>query len=119
MHVIKSVGVLSVAKLTGLVQGCLGLIVAPIFLLVGLLGSLAGSDKTPFAGIVGVIFAILIPIFYGVIGFIFGAIGALLYNLFAKLVGGFELEMEFRPIAPAAPYPIVPPATPGIQSGGV
>ena len=76
MHVIKSVGVLSVAKIMGLTYGCMGLLAAPIFLLFGLIGSLAGQDKTPFAGIFGVVLAILMPILYGVLGFIFGAIGA-------------------------------------------
>jgi hypothetical protein len=47
-------------------------------------------------------------------GFVMGAIGALLYNLFAKWVGGFELELESRPTGLVAPYPIVPPPTPGI-----
>jgi hypothetical protein len=54
MHILKSVGVMSVAKLMGLLYGCLGLIFAPIFLLIGLLGSFAGSDKTPLAGVFGV-----------------------------------------------------------------
>ena len=31
---------------------------------------------------------------YGIIGFIGGAIGALLYNLFAGMVGGVEIEVE-------------------------
>jgi hypothetical protein len=114
MHIIKAVGVLSVAKILGLIYGCLGLIFAPIFLLVELVAALSGQQKTPFAGVFGVLFAILMPILYGVMGFILGAIGALLYNLFAKLVGGFELELEARPVAPSAPYPIVPPPTPGI-----
>jgi hypothetical protein len=114
MHIVKSVGVMSVAKIMGLLYGCMGLIFAPIFLLAGLLGSLAGQDKTPFAGIFGVVFAILMPVLYGVMGFIMGAIGALLYNLIAKWVGGFELEMELRPSTPVAPYPVVSPPTPGV-----
>ena len=113
MHIVKSVGVLSVAKIMGLMYGCMGLIFAPLFLLVGLLGSLVGSEKTPFAGIFGVVFAILMPVIYGVLGFVMGAIGGLLYNLFAKWVGGFEVEVELRPKT-AAPYPIVPPASPGM-----
>jgi hypothetical protein len=113
MHIVKSVGVLSFAKIMGLVYGCLGLIFVPLFLLFGLLGSMAGQQKNPFAGLVGVVMAILMPVLYGVMGFIFGAIGALLYNLFAKLVGGFELELDVRP-ALQAPYPLVPPATPNI-----
>jgi hypothetical protein len=112
MHIIKSVGVLSVAKILGLVYACMGLIFAPFFLLISTLGSLVGQNKTPFGGIFGIAFALFMPIFYGLIGFIFGAIGALLYNLFAKLVGGFELELELRPRTLTAPYPIIPPATP-------
>lgn len=114
MHIVKSVGVLSVAKIMGLIYGCLGLIFAPVFLLVGLLGTIVGQAKTPFAGIFGIVFAILMPVMYGLMGFVAGAIGGLLYNLFAKLVGGFELNLELRPTAPLSPYPIVPPATTNI-----
>jgi len=114
MYTVKSVGVLSVAKIMGLIYGCLGLIVAPVFLLIGVLGSLAGQQKTSFAGVFGIAFAVLMPVLYGVMGFICGALGGLLYNLFAKLVGGFELELDLRPADSLAPYPIVPPATPSI-----
>lgn len=111
-HVVKSVGVLSIAKIMGLVYACIGLLAAPIFLFIGLLGSVVGEDKNPFAGVIGIVMAIMTPLFYGVLGFIGGAIGALLYNLFSKLVGGFELELDVQPTAPRAPYPLVPPATP-------
>jgi hypothetical protein len=114
MHVLKSVGVMSVAKIMGLLYGCMGLIFAPIFLLVGVLGSIAGQDKTPFAGIVGIVLAVLMPVLYGAMGFVSGAIGALLYNLLAKWVGGFELELDLRPAGPVAPYPIIPPASSGV-----
>ncbi len=73
MHILKSVGVISVAKLMGLLYGCLGLIFAPIFLLIGLLGSFTGADKTPLAGVFGVVFAILMPLLYGAMGFVSGA----------------------------------------------
>jgi len=114
MHVLKSVGVMSVAKIMGLVYGCMGLIFAPFFLIFGLLASIGGQSKMPFAGVFGVMFAVLMPVLYGVTGFVTGALGAFLYNLFAKWVGGFELEMEIRSIGLVAPYPIVPPATPAI-----
>jgi len=114
MHIVKSVGVLSVAKVMGLTYACMGLIFLPFFLLIGALGSFAGKSDFPVAGIFSIFFAILMPIFYGAIGFIAGAIGALLYNLIAKWVGGFELELEFRPTTLVAPYPIVPPATPAV-----
>ena len=112
MHIIKSVGVLSVAKIMGMIYGCMGLIFAPLFLLIGLVGSLAGPQKTPFAGIFGIFFALFMPVLYGVLGFVMGAIGALLYNLFARWVGGFELEMDLRPDTLTAPYPIIPPPNP-------
>ena len=114
MHIVKSVGVMSVAKIMGLLYACMGLIFVPIFLLAGLLGSFAGQDKTLFAGIFGIVLAVLMPVLYGVMGFIAGAIGALLYNLVAKWLGGFELELEAQPITTVAPYPIVPPPTPSI-----
>jgi hypothetical protein len=120
MHIVKSVGVLSVAKILGLIYGCMGLIVAPLFLMMGLLGSALGQQNNPSAGIFGVGFgigiAVLAPVLYGAMGFIMGAIGALLYDLFAKWVGGFELEMELRPQTLTAPYPIIPPATPASNS---
>jgi hypothetical protein len=114
MHIVKSVGVLSVAKIMGLVYACMGLIFAPLFLVMGMLGTMLGQDRTPFAGVFGVVFALLMPILYGLVGFIAGAIGALLYNLFSKLVGGFELELEPRPEMAIAPYPLIPPASPAI-----
>jgi hypothetical protein len=114
MHIVKSVGVLSVAKILGLIYACLGLIFAPLFLLIGMLGSMAGQDKNPFAGMIGVVLALMMPIIYGAFGFIAGAIGALLYNLFAKLVGGIELDLDVRAQTLVAPYPLVPPPTPGV-----
>jgi len=114
MHILKSVGVMSVAKISGLLYGCMGLIFAPFFLLIGLVESFAGQKEFPFAGAIGVVLAILMPLMYGVMGFIMGAIGALLYNVLAKWVGGFELELDVQPAGVIAPYPLVPPTTPAI-----
>lgn len=114
MYVVKSIGVLSVAKIMGLIYGCLGLIFAPMFLVLGLIGSIAGQAKSPFAGVFGIVFAVFVPVVYGLMGFVIGALGGLLYNLFAKLVGGIELDLAQHPAGPLAPYPIIPPATPSI-----
>jgi hypothetical protein len=116
MHIVKSVGVLSVAKILGLVYACLGLIFTPLFLLMGLLGSALGQQNSPVAGIFGIGFAVLMPVLYGAVGFVGGAIGALLYNLFAKWVGGFELQIEVRPQTLTAPYPLIPPTGPASNS---
>ena len=112
MHIIKSVGVLSVAKIMRLMYACMGLIFAPLFLLGGLLASAAGQHNNPLAGIFGIGIAVLFPMLYGVIGFIAGLIGALFYDLLAGWVGGLELEMELRPKTLTAPYPIIPPVSP-------
>jgi hypothetical protein len=111
MHIVKSVGVMSLAKIMALVQGCLGLLFAPLFLLIAVAGSLAGQHRTPFAGVLGIVLAVLTPVFYGLTGFVTGAMGGLLYNLFARLVGGFELELELQPQTLTAPYPIIPPTS--------
>jgi hypothetical protein len=117
MHILKSVGVMSVAKIMGFIYACLGLIFVPFFLIVGIAGSVVGQKDTPFApfaGLLGIVMAVLMPVIYGVMGFITGAIGAALYNLFAKRVGGFELEFEITASGVVAPYSLIPPATPPI-----
>jgi len=80
MHIIKSVGVLSVAKITGLMYACMGLIFAPLFLLIGVLASAAGQRNNPLAGIFSLALPFSCPCSMGVIGFIAGVIGALLYS---------------------------------------
>jgi hypothetical protein len=114
MHIIKAVGVMSVAKIMGMIYACMGLLAAPIFLLIGLAGSFAGQQNNPLAGMFGVVGALVLPFVYGAMGFVMGAIGALLYNLFAKLVGGIELELDLQPQSLVAPYPLIPPPTPDI-----
>jgi hypothetical protein len=38
-------------------------------------------------------FPLLYAVLYAVLGFVFGALGTWLYNLFAKWMGGIELEL--------------------------
>jgi chromate transport protein ChrA len=112
MHIVKSVGVLSVAKILGMMYACMGLILAPFLLLIGVMASALGQQKNPLAGFFSVGIAVLMPIFYGLMGFIVGLLGALLYNLFARWVGGFELQLEVQSQTLTAPYPIIPPTNP-------
>ena len=106
MHRIRSIGVLSAAKISGLIHAAFGLLFIPIFLLMGLSLSIAGSqgqrqNLPPFFGPAFAIgMSIFMPIFYGIIGFLMGAIGALLYNLIASWVGGIEMEVEVSPTIP-------------------
>jgi hypothetical protein len=98
MHIIKSVGVLSVAKVMGAIYGAMGLIFMPIFLLAGIAGSFAGGRGAALGAAGALVLAVLFPILYGAIGFVAGAIGALLYNVFAKWLGGIELELQPTPV---------------------
>lgn len=104
MQEIKKIGVLSAAKVSGVLYLVLSLIVAVplacISLFSGSLFATAGIQDPDaiglgFAtGIVGALFyGICLPIFYAAIGFIGGAIGAFVYNVVAGFIGGIELEL--------------------------
>ena len=95
---IKSVGVLSVAKILGVMYFAMGLLVAPLFLMIGLVGSLANKGSNPFGPAVGVVLAFTIPVFYGGMGFVMGALTAFVYNIFAQWLGGVELELQARSV---------------------
>ncbi len=94
--VIKRVGVLSAAKLYAAISFAMGLIVGVFFALASVIGmSMGAQDESPFFGMMfGVGAVVFLPIFYGLMGFVFGAIGAALYNLFAGMVGGLEVETQ-------------------------
>ena len=95
---IRKFGVLSVAKVSGILYAALGLIFGLFFSMFGLvMGSMAAEMGEPGA-VWGMLFGvgaiIIMPIFYGLIGFIGGAITAFLYNVVAGFAGGIEVEFE-------------------------
>jgi hypothetical protein len=111
---IRRFGVISVAKIYGLLMFIFGLIIGVIYGLVlivfGAAISTLGRD-TAAGGVstvvMGVVMMIAVPIFYGILGFISGAIGALIYNVVAGMIGGvkFELEGVQQEYAPPPPPP--------------
>jgi len=98
--VIRRVGVVSAAKISGVLYAAMGLIFGLIVALISSAGAgiLAATQSQGSQGWLGPIFVIgaivFLPILYGVIGLIAGAISAALYNLFSGLVGGLELEVQ-------------------------
>jgi len=94
MHTIKSVGVLSVAKIMGAIYGVMGIIAMPFVLLIGMLSSLAGDRNSQLGAVGTVAMAIVLPVFYGLLGFIMGALMAFLYNLMARWMGGIQIQVE-------------------------
>jgi hypothetical protein len=99
--VLKSIGVLSAAKIVGFMYAVMGLIMgllfAAIFSLIPAAASVGGaSSDVPswLAPMFGMGAIVAMPIFYGVMGFIGGAIGAVIYNALAGVMGGLELRLE-------------------------
>lgn len=95
MYLIKSFGVLSVAKFSAIIGLIYGLVLG-LLLLVGIggMGSMLGFQSLGIgAGIVGLIALIIIG---GIGGFIGGAIMAVIYNIILGAIGGIEMELETK-----------------------
>ena len=94
--VVKSVGVVSVGRMYGAISAAMGLLFGIGIALFSVLGAgLADGTQSAILGpVLGVGAVIVLPIFYGVLGFIGGVIGAVLYNVFAAMVGGVEIETQ-------------------------
>ncbi|HTG89530.1 MAG TPA: hypothetical protein VL914_05020 [Vicinamibacterales bacterium] len=96
MMVIKRVGPLSCAKLSGTLYALIGLLVGGIFSMIAMAGG-AAADNTFGRGMgaaIGVGAIVLFPILYGCMGFVATLIGAWLYNIVAGMVGGIELDVQ-------------------------
>ena len=100
---IRRFGVLSVAKMYGLLMFLFGLIFGVIYGLIlivfGAAMSASGLGSDAAAGGIGTVamgvgMMIGLPLIYGVMGFIMGAIGALIYNAVAGIIGGVKFELE-------------------------
>lgn len=94
--IVKRIGPLSFARLSGLLYAVLGLVIGGIFSLVALVGGFA-SDTDGAAGVgavIGVGAIIVFPIFYGLIAFVATLFAAWLYNVAAGVVGGVEVDVE-------------------------
>jgi hypothetical protein len=94
--VVKRIGPLSLAKISGMLYGLMGLIFGAIISLFSLVGgALAPGKDAGFAGMLfGAAAVVILPIFYGLLGFVMSLIGAFLYNLVAGWVGGVELDVQ-------------------------
>lgn len=94
--VVKRIGPLSFAKISGMLYGLMGLIFGAFISLFSVVGGAFAPDKD--AGVAGLIFGaaaiVILPIFYGFLGFVMSLIGAAFYNLVAGWVGGVELDVQ-------------------------
>lgn len=87
--VIRKIGVVSLANISGLVNAFIGL----LFGIVVTIMSLLASPLTAGLGFgsIGTFAIIIFPIFYGIMGFISGAVFGIFYNLAAKIGKGVKL----------------------------
>lgn len=100
---IKKLGPMSVAKMYAAMAFVISLLIAvPYGLFIigfSLMGASAGrgSEALALGGggiVIGIIAMVAIPLMYTVMAFIGGLIGAVIYNIFAGMVGGIEIEVE-------------------------
>ena len=89
MQKVKKIGVLSLAKLLGLLYAIFGLIIGALFAVLPLFG--LNVDETGL--FFGARSIIIFPILYSVMGLVGGLITAFFYNLVAKWIGGLEVEI--------------------------
>lgn len=93
MAELKKIGILSSAKMQGMIFAVLGLIAGFIYAMI--LSIMLFATGSPGLGIFfGFLALIGIPIVYGISGFAGGAIMAFLYNMVAGWTGGLELDFK-------------------------
>ncbi len=82
----------------GLINGLIGLLVAPIILLAG--GVIAATEAPKLLGIPWLFVgagALFMPLIHAVGGFLVGILLAMAYNFAARWTGGIELALEEKP----------------------
>lgn len=94
--IVKRVGPLSFARLTGLLYAVIGLVIGGVVSLVAMVGGFASDtpELAAFGPVVGVAAIIVFPVLYGLMGFITSLLMAWFYNFAASVVGGVELDLQ-------------------------
>jgi hypothetical protein len=99
--IIKSVGILSVARIVAAIYAIFGLIAGVFLSLMALVGVGLNNEISSQASWMGPFFGfgavLALPVIYFVLGFLGGAIGAWVFNNVAQAVGGLEIELEEGP----------------------
>jgi hypothetical protein len=79
----------------GLINGFVGMIVAPVMLFAG--GVIAATEAPRLLGIPWLFFgvgALFMPLIHAVGGFLVGVLLAMVYNLAARWTGGIEIVLD-------------------------
>ena len=95
MYQIKKFDIGSVAIISFILFSILGFMLAIPFSFFGyLISSLSPSSvQNESSSIFGLLFIIILPIFYGIAGTIMNVIMAAIYNIIANKMGGLKIEL--------------------------
>lgn len=93
MAVLKRIGAMSAAKVSGAIGAVIGLLFGIIAALIGTAAFALRGSAALGVGF-GVFSIILFPIIYGILSFAVGAVSAFLYNAVAERIGGIEMEFQ-------------------------
>lgn len=107
MHQLRRVGVLSVAKIMGLVYGLMSLLFLPFFLLIWTGLAMSDAEGAAIGGGMVLLAGFTLPFVYAAAGFVAGALLAFFYNLIAGWVGGIELQLQPAGGVAAATAPVI------------
>lgn len=91
---LKRIAPLQLGKILAILYGAMGLLIIPIFLIIGVASSQMPAEQRAGMMLMSGGFALFAPVMYAAMGFVFGVLGAVIYNLVAKWVGGIEFELE-------------------------
>jgi len=95
--VLTRIGAWSMGRIYGTISAAFGLLAGLMLAAASVIGSGLGANGDIPAGLgalFGVGAVIFLPICYGVLGLLVGALTAALYNLFAGMVGGVEMDLK-------------------------
>ncbi len=97
MAELRKVGVLSVMKISFVVNLVVGFLAALVMIVFTMVltpfSGMAGADRPSM--IWGPIAIVAIPLFYGIVGSLMVGLGALVYNLLAARLGGIQVLLLF------------------------
>lgn len=96
---IQKVGVGSLGKLFGTVNGIIGLAIGLVSSIVATVGVISNNNYSVLTDIFSAIGIVLVgvvvyPLVLFALGWVYGAIAALVINLFVGASGGLEVEVE-------------------------
>ncbi len=93
MAKLKKIGILSLAKIEGLVLAIFGLVIGLAYAIIATIIGAATRSAGLAIGL-GLLALIGCPILYGAAGFVGGALTAFVYNLVAGWTGGLEMDFD-------------------------